>query len=734
MNRRTFLRATAAASATGVAGVDVASGVTGQVRPPRLARVKRVGAVPTLVVDGRPLLAPAFETYAPRARYFQQFANAGTEIFGFSTNAAACDYGHSMPTWTAEDTWDYAQLEQRAALVLDAKPAALLLPRVNLGTPRWWLDTHPEALERFDDGSTVPTGDNPTLPSNRGFPSLASTLWREAIGGALRRLIRFVQASRFGGHVIGWCLSGGHTEEWYHWACNTLQLAGYSDATETAFQEWLRRKYRHVHDLRQAWNSADVDFERARVPSREERLDPGDGVFRQPARQMNVIDFYLFWNELIPDTIEYFARAAREATGGRHVIGAFYGYLYEFGGDPEFGHNAVARLCRSPFLDFMAVTASYRSRESATGSDYQRSPAASLRLHGKLWYHDNDVVSYRAKNLMIERGFKDDAPWTRNLSLQLKLLGYTDTPEKSRWMYRRGLGFALSHGMLQAWFDLHDGYFNAPDLMAEIQSLNRLAAGTAAWDRSSIAEILVIADENSCAYAGPRSDLRRKALLEPQNRLTRLGAPCDHVLLDDLNRVSERHYKLVLFLNCYHISCAQRRLIQRKLRRDGRHLVWFGAPGRFGGAQHSLGSMQELTGFRFRSVPGGSPPVTVDDASASSAPLLPELGTVKLFRKDFDQWTAFWTPAPNLPAAAFRELARAAGVHLFSGSDDVLFANRSLLVIHAKNSGDRAVHFPVPTDVVDLINGNRWPNISQIDLEMQTGETRLLHWGKTAAR
>jgi hypothetical protein len=39
----------------------------------------------------------------------------------------------------------------------------------------------------------------------------------------------------------------------------------------------------------------------------------------------------------------------------------------------------------------MAVTASYFNRQSATGSDYQRSPAASLTLHGKLWYHETVV-------------------------------------------------------------------------------------------------------------------------------------------------------------------------------------------------------------------------------------------------------------------------------------------------------------------------------------------------------
>ena len=444
------------------------------------ADVISINGVPTLIVDGEPTRSAAFETYGPQLRQFKQFADAGTEVFGFSTNAAACDYGHSGTTWVDPKRWDYAQFEERAALILKAQPKALILPRVNLGTPRWWLADHEDELERFDDGSTVPSGDNPTLPSGRGFPSFASKKWREDIGNALERLILHVRNSRFGPHVVGWVLSGGHTEEWYHWSCNTPRLAGYSVHTLDAVRRWLSVKYRDDRSLQKAWNRSDVTLSHAQVPTGEERRLKYDTGFRDPTRHMIVIDFYLFWNELIPNTIDYFAGVAKRACRGEDVVGAFYGYLYEFAGDPEFGHNGVSHLVRSRNVDFMAVTASYFNRQSAKGSDYQRSPAKSLSLHGKLWYHDNDVVSYRAKQLMTQRGFSDDDDWTRNRSLQLKLLGYTGTPEQTHWMYRRGWGFAVCNGMHQAWFDLHSGYFDAPDLMGEIKRLNSLAS---AWKK-----------------------------------------------------------------------------------------------------------------------------------------------------------------------------------------------------------------------------------------------------------
>ncbi len=728
LHRREMIGALAVALGSGPGILhELMAGEPSPPRSTRMARVTNVGGVPTLVVDDVPIHTATFETYAPRPRYFQQFAEAGTRVFGFSTNAAACDYGHSSDTWIDESTWDYSQFEQRAAMVLAADPRALLLPRVNLGTPRWWLDRHPAELERFADGSTVPTGQNPTLPSDRGFPSFASAKWRQAIGVALTRLIEHVKQTRFGPRVIGWCLAGGHTEEWYHWGCNTPLRPGYSEATQQAFCAWLRKKYRHDRALQDAWSDPEATLDSAQVPTAAERLKPHASGFRDPATQMQVIDFYQFWSELIPETIDYFARVARQATEGRHVIGAFYGYMYEFAGDPEFGHNAVSRLIRSPNIDFMAVTASYFHRQAALGCDYQRSPAASLALHGKLWYHDNDVVSYRAKRLMTERGFRDDADWTRNQSLQLKLLGYTPTPNATHAMYRRGWGFAMCRGMHHAWFDLHDGYFDAPDLMKEVERLNVLSTDPRLANRTSISEILIVADEASCAYANPRSDLLKRVLREPQNQLTRIGAPCDHVLLSDLPLVDFQRYRLILFMNCYHVDQQQRDAISR-WKQSGKHLAWFGTPGWFLGHTRSLDQMESLTGFRFHIPPDETTPVRLPDSESTTQEWSIGPGAAPVATRAFGDWTSHYAAEPAIGSAGFRRLAEEAGVHCFAAAGDVLYASESLLVLHAADSGRREIRLPVTANVVDLVKGTEWTSVARLAIQLEMAETCLLHW------
>ena len=88
LTRRQFLRTTAAG------GIGGATALAGHANPnidTLRTGVATISGVPTFVCNGKPVPRPTFETYAPTQYYFEEFTGAGTKIFGFSTNAAACD-------------------------------------------------------------------------------------------------------------------------------------------------------------------------------------------------------------------------------------------------------------------------------------------------------------------------------------------------------------------------------------------------------------------------------------------------------------------------------------------------------------------------------------------------------------------------------------------------------------------------------------------------------------------
>jgi hypothetical protein len=93
------------------------------------------------------------------------------------------------------------------------------------------------------------------------------------------------------------------------------------------------------------------------------------------------------------------------------------------------------------------------------------------------------------------------------------------------------------------------------------------------------------------------------------------------------------------------------------------------------------------------------------------------------------KWTSLWSRTAGMPAACYRELAYAAGVHIFNEQDDVFYANRSLICLHARSTGERVLRFPARVQLRDAMNDEQLCISSQEwKGRLKKGETRLFHW------
>ena len=656
-------------------------------QPGRLpvAEIRRHNGVPTLFVNGRPNAGMTYMTYDREAtKHFASFGKIGVNLASFSATSDLSFFNLAPPTWLAPDKFDYSAFDKRIAEVLEANPSAYVFPRVYMSAPEWWSEANPDELVRQHDGSVW----NPARPVG----SWASEKWRADAGMALRRFIRHVRTSPYADRVLGYHMACGYTEEWFWWGFWEGDFLDYSEPNRRRFGQWLRRKY------------AGSDLGDVSIPTKQQRTTADLGFLRLPDKSRRLIDFNAYHNDLVADTIEHFARIVKEEVGGTQLCGVFYGYIFELNASPEGGHNALARLLRSEDVDFLTAPSSYAFRPVGSGYSTFMSTTESIKLHGKLWFDENDYRTHRVKD-------------GRNL-------GTTNLPDTIQ-VQRRELANVLCHGTGMWWFDMGGGWYDEPEVMTAIGQMNRIAERSAAFDRSSVAEVALVIDAESTYYTLDRPIMGNLAVNRQRLGLGHMGAPFDAILLDDLEQA--RPYKLYVFANAYHLSPEDRRTIERRVKAEGRTALWVYTAG----AVDPEGT-EPVTGIRLTHDRTAAPlqvaitntgdPIThrlkagaswgaaeavapvfyCDDPSATVLGSLKGVGKAGLAVRRFEEWTSVWCAAPDMPSWLLREIARDAGVHIYSEHDEALYANRSFIGIHSHGAGPRRLRFPQAVDLYDV--------------------------------
>ncbi len=709
----------------------------------RLDQIWLVGAAAPVVIEaltltngsGTVVFRELFDdAQAVRRRFFGDLKPLGP-LPGSSFFAAGCDvyttweHGPQLSlVWKADGTYDWSEVDGYLRKLAALDPSGRIQFRFFFDAPAWWARQNPDQMVhvRQADGKTASTG----------IVSFASkTFWAEAEQAA-RDLVRYCAQHPEGWRFVGVLYSSGHCEWFPHWG------AGYSDYSPAfldGFREWLQTRYGTVGRLRAAWKDAAVTFGTATLPTPAERVQGDFYEFYDPAKGLHRQDFGLYYSEVVTRLIERLARAFKEASSGRVFTRVMAGYQpggrgFRYHAGP---HADFAAVLKCPWLDSFFMPNDYRGR-GVNGFTGFEIPIASVLLHGKTYITEVDDRTHPVESF---------------------LFGTAESPWHTAQALKRTVAAAICQASGAEFKDWAAGWFEDDETQSVIRKLNVIAQESTRHDRTPTAEIAVILNPRSTCHVRDGS-LLYDTLNNQQMHLCypRIGAPHDRLLVDDL--ALARDYKLYIVQDALHLTDAQRRLIKRKICTKGHTVLWIYAPGVVGERSVGAENISKLVGMRIRcretyehlhlhlhlsagahpynrGIPAGTglntwegfyPLFYVDDPQATTLGWGGDVHNSKpaFAVKPMADWTSVYCSVPVLPPTVIRNIAREAGVHIYSEMDDFVAANNWLLTLCASNDGLRTVRLPRRATVIDAMTGARVANgTDRFDVTLKFGETAV---------
>lgn len=580
-----------------------------------IAEMKRNGKNVSIYVNGEQL-APMSMTMIRMSdpEYLKDLRASGIRIFFVFANTDWLRPGKNG------EMSGFQQFDMEAKRLLEAVPDAYIMVRIGMHPPVEWVESHPDDVVTFNDGSTKPihlwseihTDDYP------GHYCLGSENWRKDAVVALNDFCDKVDKTEYSDRIIGYFFAAGGTSEWYYLQRlfdKEKNLYGdFSPAFKKEYSEFLREKYGTEEKLRKAWKDPDATFDNPKIPDISERrfveieselshlihescsmeninkkkeLDkssPNFGMMLNADGFQHVADFYLAWSNASAKSVVAFAQAIKTRYDHKMLTGSFYGAL----GCAEYFDQATAtgtlRVLNSGMVDFLAAPGTYNNREPG-GYCAQREMQDSFLLRNMMFLVEDDTRTH------LE-------PFLARDCYEVY------TPRDAVVCLKRDFGRDLCERTFAWWFDQHDpnGRYKHEDFYKVFKIQQHVSDITNKIGNGKSNEIAFIYNIESVNYISRGFDTLVLDYFRT-TEMARIGAGADYYFDVDLDNELMPDYKVYFMVNTVCLNDKARERIKKKAAKNGAMVIWIYAGGFMNPDADkvcSIEHMEEMTGMKLK--------------------------------------------------------------------------------------------------------------------------------------
>lgn len=644
-----------------------------------------------IAVDGKTIDTLSFKSFRPTENNVSDFYKAGIRLFNVYCSglksALKIPYSAYGETWFGDGKYNFESLDRQFEMFYKTAPEdSYFILNIHLDSREWWHKENPGRSSSFTHLSQI----------------AADEKWRKDTADYLKAVIRHCE-EKHGDRVVSYFLLGGHTTEWF------------SDYD-----------YEETHPIKLEAYRKHTGDSKITIPTKDELEKPQEECFLDPIADRKVIEYRRFHNELITDTVLYYAAAAQKVLNHRKIVGVFFGYILELRGKRlwEAGHIEYDKLYNSPDIDLLATPSSYQFRDYEDPSTVMLL-SETLDHHNKMYFISFDHMNYNVLTLkdnprrLSEGGEAVEA--LQNLAkMRTDLL---ETPEKTITAMQREYMQKVYRRTGLWWFDMLEGWYYDDRLMAGVKDIIDVDKTIKDVKTESASEIAVFISSESMYYVNKMSEANDVYISDQRLGLAHMGAPYDIYSMADLQSVGAEKYKMILFVNAFYLSDSDRDYINTVLKKDGRSIVFTGPCDYIDGDGVSIERMEHMTGMameklsvaekeidcgyvKYEGAVALNPVIAVTDEDARCMGTLTKSGKCGVASKNVGNSTVYYSAVGNLPARLLQEIAKESGVHIYAKAGVATFVNSAFAGVYNAREDETEITLPQNGTYREIFSGS----------------------------